>query len=329
MAQTKKLNIVLIVMTIVQIIMDVLFSLFVTMTVFSFIQKQEAVPQPLSGLIAILTFLMYSAVYFVFAIYPGVVKKKNAFSKTMEKHSFSFLVINLFIVIAINSLNSNTFYDKDNLKDLVNIEWAIYGITIALFTIWEAIITSKNEESEDPEKYIGLERLEHIRNIKLKKVLNSSAVFTAIIISINTIAIIAFTLLMYIINQSDNNLVVKVSIISFYLCINSLVITFVECLIPMFISKINFDSKHNDKKYEDDDLNRKVAFDEELSYRLKKLSLELDNQDDAEKMLSNFADELIKKRKDGQMKQIVDIAQKKISNIDKPIDNKKQDANEK
>ena len=295
MKSSKKSIAISVILTIIQASIGLACCFYVALSISNKLGKQFSLQNWAIVTIMISILIASFSAYFLLTVLPTISNGKGKFIKTLRKHSISFSIAFLFFMIILVALDNSKEYNDQNITDLINIEWAIFAITVGLFTIWEAIVVSKNEDIEKVEDCIGFERLKRIRNVQLKKIFNSGAIASMIFLSINLIALILTTAMYYTTNLG-NEIIGRFSVVALYLCVNSLSIIFVECLLPMIVSKIQFDIESDYKEYDDDDELRKIALEEEMAVRTKKEALRLSGVEDIDKEIESFKQELINKR---------------------------------
>ena len=302
MKYEKKLKIWLIIATLLHIIAGLICSVSVGISIVYLINKWFKLGDITFILWLIVISFVLFVLYFTFLIYPFIVKKDNKFTKKFNKHSISISFFVMMIMIIIVSINNIKEYDLERLSNLLNIEWIIFGITVAFFTIWNTFFITKYEKKEEnPNEIIGLKRLELIIDINDKKMHFKIMIYSLIMIIINVILLLTFTS-MFLVNEIDKNVVNVISLISFYFCTNTMITIFIECIFPMIEMKMEFDGrieKYDLKNDLKNDLNLIVtsAF-EEVAYNLmEKNTTDLD-ENKATEVLDKFKEILIKNRND-------------------------------
>jgi len=91
-------------------------------------------------------------------IYEIVKFKKNTTTKFdiwLIKYQVKLIIILVLLDASFISIRNELYLSIDDLKDLVTLEWTIFGITIAIFLVWFAILPSYFKKKLPIEKEMG------------------------------------------------------------------------------------------------------------------------------------------------------------------------------
>lgn len=246
-------------------------------------------------LFTIVTILTFS-LYFMLLIYPLINKKKNKLSKFCEKHSLSVSLFILFATITVDAITNQKEYNEQRISELLNVEWVIFGITIALFTIWNALYLSKKKtKNKNPNDLVGIERVIEINSINSEILDNNSMLYCLVLLIFNTILLIITTSMFYI-NFTSENTVNVLSTVSFYLCTNTMFSIFSETIIPMFKNKLEYDSSIKEYKLDDDPEIFAQAIAEEVIIQFAKNDFKDLNEEDKKVKMEELSKKIIEMR---------------------------------
>ena len=301
MKTITKLKTTLIILVIMQIVVGLICGAIVAISIPYFINKMIPISDGLFLFLVIFIFIIFIGVFFMFIIYPSITNKNNKFTKMLNRHSISISFFIIMLMIILVSIYNKKEFDIDRITNLLNIEWIIFGVTVAFFTVWNALFLSKYENiEENPNDEIGIKRLQLIGNINQKKIHFTSMLYSILMLIINVLLLISFTSL-FLVNNSDNEIVNILSLISFYFSTNTMITIFVECIIPMIDMKIDFDIRI--EKYDLNDGPKMILMSaiEEAAYEIKKNNLTNEDKDKVNDLLDKFKCELIKIRSESEV----------------------------
>lgn len=205
-------------------------------------------------------------------------------------------VFGLIIIITVLSINNSTILNVEKQNNLLSIEWTIFGITTAFFTIWNALYLSKHDRNtENPDKMVGIERLKAIQDINNKLSENNNLIFPIILLIINAFLLLWATSLTYVYPLNDSVLN-KVSIISYYFCTNTMISIFFETITPMIKMKLEFEEKRENFNLNADNNLILKAIAEKIALIFANSEFADLPQTDCEKKISELTDNLVKIR---------------------------------
>ena len=296
MKKTKKYSIFSIVLIVVLIVLGLFFSLAFGTFVCYLLAKINNIQNWLVILLFTIVTMLTFSLYIILFIYLSIIKKKNKLSKFSEKHS---LLVSLFISFAmftVLAIINQKEYNEQRISELLNIEWVIYGITIAFFTIWNGLyLSKKKKKNKNPNDLVGIERISEINSINSEILDNNSMLYSLVLLIFNTILLVITTTMFYISVTSENT--VKVfSTISFYFCTNTMISIFAETIIPMFKNKLEYDSSIKEYKLDDDPKIFAQAIIEEDAIQFTKNNFKTLNEEDKKVMMDELSKKIIEIR---------------------------------
>lgn len=296
MNMIKKYSIFSKVLIVVLIVFGLFFSLAFGIIVPYLIAKNNNIQNWLVILLFVIVTILTFSLYFILLIYPLIIKKKNKLSKFSEKHSLSVNLFILFAMITLVAITNQKEYNEQRISELLNVEWVIFGITIAFFTIWNALYLSKEKKkNKNPNHLVGIERVIEINSINSEILDNNSMLFSLVLLILNTILLV-FTTSMFYINVTSENTVKVFSTISFYLCTNTMISIFAETIIPMFKNKLEYDSSIEEYKLDDEPKILAQAIAEEVMIQFAKKEFKDLNEEDKNARMEELSKKIIEMR---------------------------------
>lgn len=219
---------------------------------FDLIDAKQAVVIILAGtLLCAISFTIYDV---------HVVKKhgdvRSLFWLKQNATMVSFAII--IVIIICVSLTSKTIWSKEDIKDVISSQWVIFGISITIFVVWRVFVKEyldKKKTSESRGKQNYREQFKVCsEGVELIGEANTFAT-TVILLAINVLFLVGATAFCYILNKPEDVFVQNITIISFYLCTNTLINTLFDILRPFlkerkYIKNMNKISKEDFDKLE-------------------------------------------------------------------------------
>ena len=296
MNKTKRHSIISKVLLVVLIIFGLIFSLAFGITVPYLIAINNNIQDWLVILLFTIVTILTFSLYFILIIYPLIIKKKNKFSKFCEKHWVSVFLFILFAVITLAVITNQKEYNEQRISELLNVEWVIFGITIAFFTIWNALyLSKKKKKNKNPNDLVGIERVNEINSINSEILDNNSMLYSLVLLIFSTILLVLTTTMFYISVISENT--VKIfSTISFYFCTNTMFSIFAETIIPMFKNKLEYDSSIKEYKLDADPEILAQAIAEEVIIQFSKNDFKDLNEEDKKVKMEELSKKIIEIR---------------------------------
>lgn len=142
-------------------------------------------------------------------------------------------------IVCFVSIRTEIEWSKNELKDILSLEWTIFAISIAIFLVWNSFILKQLQESKPNDKVLK-NRFEKLRffldkNEYYEKV--SDAYSALILLCLNMFILVAATASVYIAWNNSSLLHENLVIISFYLCTNTLIQLFLNIIMPLMKAK--------------------------------------------------------------------------------------------
>lgn len=162
-------------------------------------------------------------------------EKKTKIGNWWGQNYPTLLLYYVISAIFFISVRKEIIWKFDEMKDVLSLEWTIFGISIAIFLVWNILIIEylKKHKPNIPQKadtfnlikYIGEKGKFHSRASQL---LN-----TVILLMANLIVLIVTTTIVHI-SACDVTIVSQnATVFSYYLCTNTILRLFLDILVPL------------------------------------------------------------------------------------------------
>lgn len=165
--------------------------------------------------------------------------KITKFWSWFDNSRSTFIILYLFFVITLSSIRSEVVWDLEQMRNFISLQWTIFGITITIFLVWNAlIINNLKQKFPKPIQKQTILNKSHYINEKMQFYQNASFKFNSItFVIINSLTIIVSTGFLYIAFNEVNLINQNITIASFYFCTNTLSIILLDVLEPLLLEK--------------------------------------------------------------------------------------------
>ena len=230
----NKYNVALFFLTIALFLILFIFFYFVIFSFLNVLYEFSLVP------IEVVLFvpLGCSALLSILFIYiSNKIENSSKFRKKIDfTHIFPFFF--LFFIFSL-AIKKDVYLSSEILIQFLNIQWVIFGISIAVFGIWiTGLMGRKNELlSKIDENKIRKEDKKSLE-IQSERKFFANVHFSVFFLICNLFLLILSTSLFYIVFHGEANLITQsFAVSSCYLCTNSLVSIFIDVLSPVLFFK--------------------------------------------------------------------------------------------
>lgn len=195
--------------------------------------------------------LVISCAWSVFKLIFTISTKKNIKIKKWlfrkeEKFYLAYIILVLFFV----SIKKDPIWDGTEVKDVISLQWTIFGISITVFLFWHVWFTG-HLKSIEPKKSENGGLLNTYDYLQSKKAVNRylESTYSAVIyLLLNMLILMISSALVYVMDKGENTYAQITILFSMYLCTNTLGALFMDVLSPITEAKENFHIKYNFSK---------------------------------------------------------------------------------
>lgn len=199
---------------------------------------------------------LFEEIALVTLVLIGLKNKSNKLDKMLNKiieYLPRGIIFYAIILICCVSIKKELIWSYEELKEVINIQWTIFGISITVFVFWHVFT------SERWKNYILAEKAEGNNLFKNKKYYEqkennnlelSSSLISVVFLTVNLILILIATGGVYLISQKNTTLLQTLLIISFYMCTNTILGLLLDIILPLFKQKKQLYNENKLSEYE-------------------------------------------------------------------------------
>ena len=171
----------------------------------------------------------------IFRMIDNFSNKNYKIVNRIKMNTSRYSIVFLLFVIGVFSLEKEVIWTYDKLKEVLSLEWTIYGISMTIFLVWNVLIVEylKGRKPEVPQDPFPTYTRKYI-NEKGNFYELASSVFSSVsLLKANTFFLIG-TSCSSIIAPAEMTLINQnLVIFTFFLCTNTLVSLFLDVLRPL------------------------------------------------------------------------------------------------
>ena len=166
--------------------------------------------------------------------------KSTRFGNWLSLNYPKLILIYIILLLVFISIRPDIIWDYSDLKDVLSLEWAIFGISVAIFIVWNVLIVNYLKEIQPKEENSMslFTKWEYI--IKKGDFYETvSTMFNSVtFLVINLIVLTFATNSTYFLKQEVTLFNQNINIISLYLCVNTIILLLLDVIKPSYKEKI-------------------------------------------------------------------------------------------
>lgn len=186
-------------------------------------------------LISIIASFFFSIIVAVYRIIRLNSEKKTKLSNWLSMNYPRLILYYVISIIGFGSIKNEVIFTIEELRDLISLEWSIFGIIITIFLVWNVIIVEYLKKKK-PICETGVSPIKQMRYIEDKgNFFRSASIdFNSISLLIIDVLILIFATSSSYISSSEINLFNQnLAVIGFYFTSNTLLEFFLSILQPL------------------------------------------------------------------------------------------------
>lgn len=165
--------------------------------------------------------------------------KSTKFRLWLSQNFPKLILFYIILAIIFTSIKPEIIWSFDEIKNVISLEWTIFGISITIFLVWNVVILNylEKEKPIKPENQYSIQKWEYISK-KEDFYPQASYLFNTVTLLILNLFILLFaTCSSYIVNQNVNLFNQNFVIVSFYFSSNTLIALLFDILHPLMKKK--------------------------------------------------------------------------------------------
>ncbi len=193
-------------------------------------------------LVDIVGFVMSIALSFAFSIFILLYviirfnsQKRTKFSNWLLMNYPKLILYYIISLICFAAIKSEIVWSFEELKEVLSLEWSIFGISIAIFLVWNIVILEyiKKKKPIIPSGKSPIKKMKYIKE-KGEFYQDASILFNSVaLLVVNLFVILMATSSVYLVGHGINLLNQNIVIISLFFCTNTLLSLFIGILRPL------------------------------------------------------------------------------------------------
>lgn len=158
-------------------------------------------------------------------------KLENWLSNNTAKILLYYIVANIFFV----SIRSEVVWTQEEMRNLVSLEWSIFGISITIFLVWNVLVVNYLKEKK-PQKPSEVSSVSTLRYILDKSSFYGTATLlfnTVSLLTCNLVLLTLATTMVYM--PSDRWIILKQAVVTLvlYFSTNTIIVLFLDIIQPL------------------------------------------------------------------------------------------------
>lgn len=177
----------------------------------------------------------FATVVLVYTIYRFNATRKTKFDNWLDMNYPKLLLYYVVSTICFSSIDNTVKFSIEELRNMISLEWTIFGITITVFLVWNAIIVDclakkKPVQVDNPSPILKMTYIEKKGEFfQIASLSFNNVVF----LTIEMFVLICATASTYLITSEKNLLVQNIDMLSFAFVTNGLAELFIDMLKPL------------------------------------------------------------------------------------------------
>ena len=245
--------------TISLIMVNILTFVFVN-TIIICLQKFISLNSTITFLILMGTCVIASIIFIISKIVKSHRKKRTKLSFWFTNNFPKLLLYYTILLFLFLSISNTPIWDINEVHEVLSIEWTIFGLSIAIFLVWDVIYINylKKKQPYATDKMDFIKEYDLLNEKQLFYNLVLTAKTSIILLSINLFFLVLSSALIYIYHMPESVIVQNIVVFTFYLSTNSIVMLFIDILQPILFEHKELSEKNRVTKEEMDEAEGKA-----------------------------------------------------------------------
>lgn len=191
-------------------------------------------------------------------------RKESRLSFWIDNNTPNFAISYTMLCIVLLSITNEATWTTEEIKDIVTVEWTIFGLSLTIFLVWNVIIDYlKRKQPVAVENPNFVQKYNYLKN-KQSFLREIEATFsTIVLLTVNLFLVITSTGVAYLGNPSKTVIAQNIVQCTFYFTTNTIIMLFLGMLKPLRLEKKEL-KKANAVSNEELNKARSLAFSQEV-----------------------------------------------------------------
>lgn len=214
---------------------SLIFSFFLLFSIGSVLNDFEIITAKTTFFSSIGLSVLVSVLIVVLIIVDTNSKKTNKFGFWIGQHGSKLVLSYVLLLLFSRSIRKEILWTAQEIADVLSIIWTIFGLSIAIFLVWNVLIVGYLKSKQPVEKKDS-SLIEHYRYLINRNmfVQDAKALFnTVVFLVINLFVTLMATAFIYLSKSPESLLTQNITICAFYFSTNTLVCLFLDILKPL------------------------------------------------------------------------------------------------
>ena len=214
---------------------SLIFSFFLLFSIGSVLNDFEIITAKTTFFSSIGLSVLVSVLIVVLIIVDTNSKKTNKFGFWIGQHGSKLVLSYVLLLLFSQSIRKEILWTAQEIADVLSIIWTIFGLSIAIFLVWNVLIVGYLKSKQPVEKKDSslIEHYYYLINRNMF-VQDAKALFnTVVFLVINLFVILMATASIYLSKSPESLLTQNITICAFYFSTNTLVFLFLDILKPL------------------------------------------------------------------------------------------------
>ena len=216
-------------------------------------------------------------------IFRSSKRKESRLSVWINKNTSNLAISYTMLCIVVSSITDKVTWEPEEIKDIVAVEWTIFGLSLTIFLVWNIVIDYlKRKQPVASENMDFVQKYNFLKNRQSFLSEVEAAFSSIVLLTVNLFLLIFSTGIVYLGRFLESIITQNVVQCTFYFTTNTIFMLFLEMLKPLRLEKKEL-KKANSVSNEELNKAQSLAFIQDVIDDGLKMILESDKYSDEQK----------------------------------------------
>lgn len=179
--------------------------------------------------------------------------KESRLSFWINKNTPNLVISYVMLCIVIFSTTNKATWETENIKEIVTVEWTIFGLSLTIFLVWNVIIDYlRRKQPIAPKIADYVQTYDFLKNRQAFLFEIETSFATIVLLTANLFLLVFSTSFVYLGSKPESVLTQNIVRCTFYFTTNTIIMAFIEMLKPLRQEKAELKKANEVKKREFD-----------------------------------------------------------------------------